>query len=149
MMNVNDQDKIHCRYCKKPIEEDSDIDSCIETTAISDGKPLKRVPYAGDKGVRCNFCGVIMGGIHHGGCVNEKCPTCGKWIEICMCTYARVRWEDLVQIVNHCNAIYDINRKMLSFMGGVNNQFSDALQVVKQRVEHCLPKKDDGEVFFV
>lgn len=50
-----------------------------------DGNAYKREIYEGEHGKKCPDCGTPEGKCHKRGCDREKCPKCGKQLNICDC----------------------------------------------------------------
>jgi len=65
-----------------------EVDGCIKTWFVIDGKRYDRQPYAGgyDPGTgRCGDCGAKIGHYHHPGCDVERCPVCHNQMIGCAC----------------------------------------------------------------
>ncbi|HNU92774.1 MAG TPA: hypothetical protein PKO25_12955 [Spirochaetota bacterium] len=53
-----------------------------------DGGSMLSVPFLPENilfGARCPDCGVSIGGFHHPGCDQERCPRCGGRLSRCGC----------------------------------------------------------------
>lgn len=83
-----------CETCDR---EMTTADSCIERDhVLRFGAELLNMPaeYKAewdpellrvDPAERCGDCGVAVGGIHHYGCLVERCPSCGDQARCCYC----------------------------------------------------------------
>ena len=54
-------------------------------------RPRHRSPRRGE---RCRDCGVLDGGVHHFGCVIERCPCCDQQQLECGCGWDHVTLEN-------------------------------------------------------
>jgi len=58
---------------------------CAVNTVMCNEKEYKRIPAYED----CNECGAKAGSIHHYGCDQEVCPSCGSQLLSCNCEGVR------------------------------------------------------------
>jgi hypothetical protein len=68
-------------------EEQAAASCTIALVALAYGRVLPRVrfrPLVGTgTGDRCADCNVAPGGLHHAGCQQEVCPSCGQRAAVC------------------------------------------------------------------
>ena len=65
--------------------------SCIEAPRIIARNDYLRVRYPASEAGRCHDCNVKPGGVHHGGCEDERCPRCRGQLIMCPCRGKRFR----------------------------------------------------------
>ena len=77
-----------CKYCGRDMAA-SNVKSCLgnKNVRFPDGPEMPAVPCSEDecRRGRCVDCNVAVGGNHHPGCDQEKCPKCGGQLISCGC----------------------------------------------------------------
>jgi len=85
LRELNQKTVFFCKFCMRNMLSASTT-SCDCSTAISDGMIYDAVPFTeGKPDARCPDCGVAIGGFHHSGCEQERCPKCDGQLISCRC----------------------------------------------------------------
>ncbi len=83
-----DQDMANCKWCGRDMTVES-TKSCLGNKRVPfpGGRTEPSVPCAESecRSGRCVDCNVAVGGFHHPGCDQEKCPRCHGQIISCGC----------------------------------------------------------------
>ncbi len=73
-----------CVACWKETTDPA-VTTCVKWPLFYDNCEETRDPIPHDGPGRCEDCGVVAGGYHHGGCERERCPRCGGPLLSCDC----------------------------------------------------------------